>query len=125
MPSDIHLHNTKYTISCFTWTFLNRLSKALAWDNIADQQNFKIGYRVPTSICLNHEKKKGYSMGDLHLANKFEQKINLIICNWSTKLCKDIFCHMYKQQFLENFFLEEIWLARMQQLLNIYLSDEN
>ena len=55
-PSDIYLHNRKYTFSCLTLTFPNRLRKALAWDFLTDEQNFKIRSPFPWTICLNHHK---------------------------------------------------------------------
>ena len=55
--------------------------------------------------------RKGYSTGDLRLPKSIEQNIDLIICNWSTKLSKDIVSHMHKQ-LLQNFSVEERWLAK-------------
>ena len=62
-------------------------------------------------------------MGDLRLPKSIEQKIDLIICNWSTKLSKDIVYYMYRE-LLATFIVEESWLANKQKLLKIHLSNQ-
>ena len=54
---------------------------------------------------LKHQKNR-YSIGDLHLSKKIDQKLDLIIFNSYIKLPKNRTYQMHKK-LLGNFFVEE------------------
>ena len=69
VPSNIYLHNRKYTISWVSYTFLKKIEKTLTWEFLKDNQNFKESYIARYINCF--EDTLLLWQGDWHESNSF------------------------------------------------------